>query len=67
MDIWSFCRKCGWHSTGEFDACPRCGSKAVRHFNTDPLPNVKGNLFSTKGGKEPWHPPRTAKEKAKRG
>jgi anaerobic ribonucleoside-triphosphate reductase len=67
MGIWSFCRRCGWHSTGKFDACPRCGSKAVRHFDTDPLPNVKGSLFSSKAGKGSWPPQKTAKEKAKRG
>ncbi len=29
-NLWSFCRRCSWHSAGKFEACPQCGNKDVR-------------------------------------
>jgi hypothetical protein len=46
MGEWSFCPKCGWHSTGNFDECPGCDSKDVHHMDNDLPLDAKTPLFA---------------------
>jgi len=48
MGEWSFCRKCGWHSIGNFDLCPNCDSKDVHHLDNELLLDAKDDLFTNK-------------------
>jgi len=46
MPKWTFCRKCGWHSAGEFSDCPACDSKNVKIVDTSlPPADAKGSDF----------------------
>lgn len=51
MGEWSFCRKCGWHSTGKTAACPNCAAKDVRHFDYDLFMDAKGDFHSGREAK----------------
>jgi hypothetical protein len=46
MGKWSFCTRCGWHSTGIFGGCPACEAKDVRHLDNDILLDAKDPLFA---------------------
>jgi hypothetical protein len=35
--VWTFCRKCAWHSTGTFEKCPECGNEKVNVVDNKPL------------------------------
>jgi hypothetical protein len=65
MGEWSFCEKCGWHSTGKATACPNCASGDVRRFDDDLLMDAKGEFHSSREAKEKMPPVDAAKEKAK--
>jgi hypothetical protein len=65
MGEWSFCEKCGWHSTGKAAACLNCASEDVRHFDDDLLMDAKGEFHSSREAKEKSPPVDATKEKAK--
>ena len=46
--VWTFCRRCSFHSTGKFEECPKCGNKSVRVVSTELLMDAKGDFYPTK-------------------
>lgn len=64
MGEWSFCEKCGWHSTGKAAACLNCASVNVHHFDDDLLMDAKGEFHSSREAKEKLPSVDAAKEKA---
>jgi primosomal protein N' len=50
--VWSFCRRCSWHSAGRFDECPECGNKSVRVVDNGLLlEEIGGDFYPAKEGK----------------
>jgi ribosomal protein L37E len=43
--VWTFCRRCGFHSAGRFSECPECGNKSVRVVDNGWLLEEKGGDF----------------------
>lgn len=43
--LWTFCRRCSWHSVGKFDQCPQCGNKSVNVVDNRLLLEEKGGDF----------------------
>ncbi len=67
MGEWSFCTKCGWHSTGIFGGCPACDSKDVRHMDNDLHLDAKDPLFTNYEEGEKQNSDGYPKEKKKAG
>ena len=65
MGEWSFCRKCGWHSMGNFDGCPSCNSKRVHHLDNDLPLDAKDDLFMGREKEGQWPSVGETKEKNK--
>jgi hypothetical protein len=49
-NVWTFCRRCGWHSSGRFPECPECGNKSVRVVDNGWLLEDKGEFGKAKEG-----------------
>jgi hypothetical protein len=50
--VWTFCRLCGWHSAGCFEACPKCGNKKVNVVDNGLLlEEIGGDFYPAKEGK----------------
>jgi ribosomal protein L37E len=49
---WTFCRRCGWHSSGTFAECPKCGNKSVNVVDNGLLLDPKGDFYPTKEERE---------------
>ena len=48
-NLWTFCRRCSWHSVGKFEVCPQCGNKSVRVVSTELLMDAKtGDFYPAK-------------------
>jgi anaerobic ribonucleoside-triphosphate reductase len=50
-NVWTFCRRCGWHSAGRFEVCPKCGNKKVNVVDNGLLLEEKGEFGKAKEGK----------------
>jgi len=48
---WTFCRACGFHSSGRFSECPKCGNKKVNVVDNGLLLEEKEDLYKAKEGK----------------
>jgi anaerobic ribonucleoside-triphosphate reductase len=46
--VWTFCRRCGFHSAGRFSECPECGNKKVNVVDNGLLLEEKGEFEKTK-------------------
>jgi len=46
--VWSFCRRCSWHSAGRFSECPECGNKKVNVVDNGLLLEEKEDLYKAK-------------------